>query len=42
MLGRCRKPPLDDEEMMKIAKSLLLRKGDMLWNITSKRVHIEQ
>ena len=28
MLGRCRKPPLDEEEMMKIAKSLLLRKGD--------------
>ena len=43
MLGRCRKPPLDEEEMMKIAKSLLLRKGDdRLWNVTSKIVHIEQ
>ena len=27
MRGRCKKPPMEEEEMMQLAKSLLYRKG---------------
>jgi len=30
MMGRCRKPPMDQKEMLDLAKELLFRKGEHL------------